>query len=482
MTLEELEVFVTTQANVSMEAYYWWCTALMITIHVGFLMYEVGASRFKNAVSSAVKNLLAFAFMIPTFWLFGWYIYLAFPGGFTPIDLEGYGTPWNVSMGPMLSDQATGVFWAAFTLFACTTASVFSGAVLERIRISAFVFLAVLLGSVCWILGAAWGWHPDGWLVTQFGYHDVGAAGVVHMIAGWFAFGVILNLGPRVGKYNADGSANEIEGHDLRFSFVGLLMIIVGFFGFLGGCLIWAGADLGGWINIYGAPATLSSFAFNTLMGLAGGMIGAFWMSKGNPFWMMSGGCLIWAGADLGGWINIYGAPATLSSFAFNTLMGLAGGMIGAFWMSKGNPFWMMSGGLAGIFSCASGLDVWYPGLAFVLGFVGGVIIIPANNWLHSVFKIDDPVGAVSVHGVAGIWGVVAMGLFASGYPASGDIPPTSFGGQLVGCIVMFLVGFVPGYGVSFVMKMMGWLRVPDAVQIAGIDQAELGLRAHTSA
>ncbi len=423
MTLEELEVFVTTQANVAMEAYYWWCTALMIAIHVGFLMYEVGASRYKNAVSSAVKNLLAFAFMIPTFWLFGWYIYLAFPMGFSPIDLEGYGTPWNVSMGPMLSDQATGVFWAAFTLFACTTASVFSGAVLERIRISAFVFLAVVLGSVAWILGASWGWHPDGWLVTGFGYHDVGAAGVVHMIAGWFAFGVVLNLGPRVGKYNADGSANEIEGHDLRFSFIGLLMIIVGFFGFLGGCLIWAGADFGGWVNIYGAPATLSSFAFNTLMGLAGGMIGAFWMSKGNPFWMMSGG-------------------------------------------------------LAGIFSCASGLDVWYPGLAFVLGFVGGVIIIPANNWLHSVFKIDDPVGAISVHGVAGIWGVIAMGLFASGYPAAGDIPPTSLGGQIVGCIVMFLVGFVPGYGISFVMKMMGWLRVPDAVQQAGIDSAELGLRA----
>ena len=84
---------------------------------------RVGASRYKNAVSSAVKNLLAFAFMIPTFWLFGWYIYLAFPMGFSPIDLEGYGTPWNVSMGPMLSDQATGVFWAAFTLFASTTAS-----------------------------------------------------------------------------------------------------------------------------------------------------------------------------------------------------------------------------------------------------------------------------------------------------------------------------------------------------------------------
>ena len=82
----------------------------MVAIHVGFLMYEVGASRMKNAVSSGVKNLLAFAFMIPTFWLFGWYIYLAFPHGLVPMDMEGYGVPWNVSMGPMLSDQLTGVF------------------------------------------------------------------------------------------------------------------------------------------------------------------------------------------------------------------------------------------------------------------------------------------------------------------------------------------------------------------------------------
>ncbi|GIS78211.1 MAG: hypothetical protein CM1200mP13_15700 [Candidatus Pelagibacterales bacterium] len=88
MTLEELNVFVPTQANVGMEAYYWWCTGLMIIIHVGFLMYEVGQQECKS-VSSGVKNLLAFAFMIPIFWLFGWWIYLAFPGGFVPIDLEG---------------------------------------------------------------------------------------------------------------------------------------------------------------------------------------------------------------------------------------------------------------------------------------------------------------------------------------------------------------------------------------------------------
>ena len=430
MTTEELTSYVIAQSATIAEGWYYVMTGLMVAIHVGFLMYEVGSSRMKNAVSSGVKNLLAFAFMIPTFWLFGWYIYLAFPHGLVPMDMEGYGVPWNVSMGPMLSDQLTGVFWAAFTLFACTTASVFSGAVIERIRISSFVFLAVLLGSVCWNLGASWGWHYDGWLVTKFGYHDVAAAGVVHMIAGWFAFGVVLNLGPRVGRYNKDGTMNEIEGHDLRFSFVGLLMIIVGFFGFLGACLIWPG---------------LPSLGMQ----------------------------------EVTTWTNIYGAPATLGSFAFNTLMGLGGGMIGAFWMSKGNPFWMMSGGLAGIFSCAAGLDIWYPGLAFVLGFVGGVIIIPANNLLHSIFKIDDPVGAISVHGVAGIWGVLAMGIFASGVAGPSDaIPAVSLYGQIIGCIVMFLVGFVPGYVVSFIMKSMNWLRVPDHVQEAGIDKAELGLKA----
>jgi len=427
MTLEELNVFVTTQAKVGMEAYYWWCTGLMIIIHVGFLMYEVGATRQKNAVSSGVKNLLAFAFMIPTFWLFGWWIYLVMYNGFIPADSgygATYGLPWDVSMGPMLSDNATGVFVAAFTLFACTTASIFSGAVIERIRISAFVFLAVILGSVVWNWGASWGWHPSGWLVVGWGFHDVAAAGVVHTIAGFFAFGVLLNLGPRIGKYNEDGSANEIEGHSLVLSFVGLLTLIVGFFGFLGACLIWAGSDTSGWVNIYGANATLSSFVFNTLMGLAGGMIGAFWWSKGNPFWMMSGG-------------------------------------------------------LAGIFICAGGLDIWYPGFAFILGTIAGCVIIPANNWLHNTFKIDDCVGAVSIHGVCGVLGCLSVGLFASGFPSAEGIPPSNLMGQIVGAIVMMLVGFVPGYSISFVMKKFGWLRVPDSVQEAGIDKAELGLKAY---
>ena len=106
-------------------------------------------------------------------------------------------------------------------------------------------------------------------------------------------------------------------------------------------------------------------------------------------------------------------------------------------------------------------------------------VIIPANNWLHNTFKIDDCVGAVSIHGVCGILGMLCVGLFASGFPAAGDIPPSNLMGQIVGTITMALTGFVPGYVISYIMKMAGWLRVPDHIQEAGIDKSELGLQAY---
>ena len=104
--------------------------------------------------------------------------------------------PWVEYMGPHIADNASGVFWGAFTLFAATTASIMSGAVIERIQVVGFVILAIVLGSFAWVVAAAWGWHADGWLVTRFGVHDFGAAGLVHAVAGFFALGVLMNLGP----------------------------------------------------------------------------------------------------------------------------------------------------------------------------------------------------------------------------------------------------------------------------------------------
>ncbi|MEM9472268.1 MAG: ammonium transporter [Pseudomonadota bacterium] len=400
--------------TVNMEIFYWWCIALMVAIHAGFLAYEMGASRTKNVLASGVKNILAFAFIIPTMFLFGWWIYGAMPNGFIPIAATDF-LPWDDNMGPNLSDNATGIFWAAFTLFSATTASIFSGAVLERIRMSGFIMLAVLLGSVVWIWAASWGWHPDGWMLKQLGYHDVGAAGVVHTIAGFFALGVLINLGPRVGKYAADGTPLPLLPHNMPLTLVGLMLIIVGFFGFLGGCIIYNNG--GQWTNIYGQQTTLSAFAFNTLMGFSGGIIGAYWKTR--------------------------------------------------------DPFWMMSGALAGIFAAAAALDVLYPPVAFIVGIIGGIIVPMAGNWLERR-GVDDAVGAWAVHGVGGFWGVLVAGIFASGYPNVGDAPAISFLGQLTGAVVCAAFGFSTGFVASYLLKLAGLLRVPDNVQMVGLDKVKV--------
>ena len=413
MTPAEIEAALQWTTNVNLEIYYFWTVAVMVLIHVGFLMYEMGASRVKHSLASGTKNILAFAIVIPTFYMFGWWIYLAMYNGFIPdFEAGAGGVPWGDAMGPNLQDNATGVFWGAFTLFACTTASIMSGSVIERIRLAAFIVLAVVLGSVVWNLSAAWGWHPDGWMVTKLGYHDVGASGVVHMIAAFFALGILINLGPRLGKYNKDGSANRIQGHSLPMTMAGLLLIVTGFFGFFAACLL------------YGGTAQ---------------------------------------------WTNIYGGATTLSAFCFNILMGVAGGILGAYFKTR-DPFWMMSGALCGVISVAAGMDLWDPSLAFVVGFAGGVIGPIAADLLDKM-KIDDAVGAVSVHGVCGMWGLIAVGLFMGGYPTHADgVPPISLGGQFLGMIVMALLGFIPGYVLSLIFKVCGVLRSSDGVQTAGMD------------
>lgn len=430
------ELATVIQANaagntIAAELYYYLTIPLMVLIHVGFLAYEMGASRVKNVLTSSIKNILAFAFLVPTFYYAGWFVYWAFPTGFTmsagPNGISGLeyavavANPMGEVMGPNLADSATGVFWGAFTLFAATTASIMSGAVIERIRLFAFILLAVVLGGFAWVFAGAWGWHADGFLVTRFGYHDFGAAGVVHMVAGFFALGVLINLGPRIGKFNSDGSSNHIPGHSMPLTLVGLMTIIVGFWGFLMGCVIFPGEA---------------------------------WSWSATQF------------------TTIYGTPLNLSAITFNILMGFAGGIIGA-WVFTRDPFWMMSGGLGGIIACAAGLDLWWPPTAFVIAFIGAAMMPKAARMLEKM-GIDDAVGAVSVHGVVGLWGVLSVGIFASGYPAllgdAGTVPTTSFMGQAVGALVMFAAGFIPGYGLSLLLRMFGMLRVPENTEIAGLD------------
>ena len=196
------------------EFYYWITVALMFLIHVGFCMYEVGASRQKNHLHTLLKNTMLIPLVTITWFFFGWWIYWAFAGG--PGITGGIGhpdpsfaeasVPWSEGMGPRLDDRITGVFWAAFLLFAWTAASIVSGAVIERIRKFAFWMIAILIGSVTWSIDAAWGWSYGGWMVEILGYHDAYASGVIHAIAGGCALGVLVVLGPRLGKFAPDGT------------------------------------------------------------------------------------------------------------------------------------------------------------------------------------------------------------------------------------------------------------------------------------
>ncbi len=427
-----------TTNTVFAETYYYLTIPLMILIHAGFLAYEMGASRHKNVLSSGVKNILAFAFMLPTFWYFGWWVYWGFPTGLPgaagPNGISGseyasaIALPWVEYMGPNIADNASGVFWGAFAMFAATTASIMSGAVIERIQTVGFVICAIVLGSFAWVVAAAWGWHADGWMVQKWGVHDFGAAGLVHAVAGFFALGVLMNLGPRIGKFNDDGTANHIAGHNMPLTCVGLMLIIAGFWGFLMACVI---------------------------------VPGEAWSWFPDKF------------------ATIYGTPITLSALSFNILMAMAGGTIGA-WLMTRDPFWMMSGMLAGIISAASGLDIYWPGLTLLVSFGAGVILQPAAAILER-FKIDDAVGAVTVHGTIGVYGVVMLGIFASGFPAlQGEgAPVITLWGQVLGAIVFALIGFVPGWITAFILKSVGMLRVPANAEEHGLDPVKVAAQAY---
>lgn len=423
MTIEEQ---IALDSAILAEQFYFFTVALMWLIHVGFMSYEAGASRRKNVMSTAMKNILTIAVVTPTFYYFGWWIYGCMQEGFiiSSTTDDFYGAfcastyPWSANMGPNLSDNITGVFWAAFLLFSWTTASIMSGAVIERIRISAYLLLAGILGSVVWILDAAWGWSAGGWLIRHFGFHDAIASGVVHGVAGVFALGVLLNLGPRIGKYGSGGVVRTFKPHNTHLTLLGLMLIFTGFYAFYAACLV------------------IQSTAFP-------------------------------------GWGNIYLSPATLSAITFTITIGFAGGFTGGYFASKGDPFWTVSGGLAGVISVSAGADIYAPSLVYLLSIFGGAFAVWVGTWIERRLRIDDAVGAVAVHGACGFLGLLYVGVFAAGFPTGVDNVESSMLGQLVGMLTFFALGFIPGYGVSWLLKRFNLLRVPPEVEVYGLDRAE---------
>jgi ammonia channel protein AmtB len=383
-----------------------------------------------------LKNSMLIPLVTITWFFFGWWIYWAFPGG--PFITGGIGhpdpsfaeayTPWGESMGPRLDDRISGVFWAAFLLFAWTAASIVSGAVIERIRKFAFWMVAIMIGSVTWSIDAAWGWHYSGWMVELLGYHDAYASGVIHAIAGGCALGVLIVLGPRLGKFAADGTPRDLLPHNPWLVCIGLFMIYTGFWGFYVACNV---------------PVATPDF-------IAGQITGTTQTAT-----------------------TIYLTPTTLSAITMNFLMSLAGGMLAGYMVSKGDAFWTYSGGLAGIITASAGNDIYHPYQALIIGAIGTFIMYKLHYWVERTFKVDDAVGAVAVHGYAGFIGLVIAGFVLWGHPSS---PYEGFAainpvGNFVGAIIMFWVlGFIPGWGLAKILQAFNLLRIPREVELLGLD------------
>jgi Amt family ammonium transporter len=386
-TTQELSDKLTLDSQILSEQFYYYTVVVMWLIHVGFMSYEAGASRRKNVMSTAMKNILTIAVVTPTFYYFGWWIYGCFNTGIIPFRPSDFVNsahasevamanfcsttyPWAANLGPNLQDHISGVFWAAFLLFSWTTASIMSGALIERVRLSAYLVLGSILGSVIWILDASWGWSAYGFLNMRYGFHDSIAGLVVHGVAGAFTLGVLLNLGPRIGKYTRAGLARTFRPHNLHLTIMGLMLIFTGFYGFYAACLVIQSTTLPGWGNIY---------------------------------------------------LN----PTTLSSITFAITIGFAGGFTGGYFASRGDPFWTLSGGLAGVISVSAGADIYAPSLDYLIAMFGGALAVYAGNFIEKKLRIFLPLG--------------------------------------------FFGGYIP----SWIMKKLNLLRVPPEVELEGLDMAE---------
>jgi ammonium transporter, Amt family len=415
------------------EFYYWVTVVIMFLIHVGFCMYEVGASRRRNHMHTLMKNTMLIPLVTITFFFFGWWIYWAFPNGpfiTGGLNLEAGAAnlPTSETMATNLGDRITGVFWAAFLLFSWTAASIVSGAVIERIRSGAFWIIAVMIGSVTWIIDAAWGWHPEGWMVKLLGYHDAYASGVIHGIAGGTALGVLVVLGPRLGRFAADGTPRVFAPHNPWLVTIGLFLIYTGFWGFYAACNV---------------PIISPE-------GIGGQITGETWTAT-----------------------TIYLTPTTLGAITVNFLMSLSGGLLVGYLVSKGDAFWTYSGGLAGIITASAGNDLYHPIQAMVIAGIGTWCAYKLHYWVERTFKIDDAVGAVAVHGYAGFIGLVIAGFVLWGYPSSpyeGYAAVNPLGNTIGAVIMFFVLGFVPAWIVSKLLDAGGLLRVPREVELMGLD------------
>jgi len=301
-------------------------------------------------------------------------------------------------------------------VFVATAMSIVSGAVAERMKIFSFFIFAIVFTGIIYPMEGSWTWNGASvfglYTLGDLGFSDFAGSGIVHMAGAAAAIAGVIVLGARKGKYNKDGSSNAIPGANLPLATLGTFILWLGWFGFNGGSVLAMASK-------ESANAVAMVF-LNTNAAAAGGVIAAIILVK-----------LLWGKVDL--------------SMALN-------------------------GALAGLVAITAGPDTPTALEATLIGAVGGVIVVFSISILDKTFKIDDPVGAISVHGVVGLWGLLAVPLTNSG---------VSFSGQLIGAATIFVWVFGTSLALWLVLKAVMGIRVTEEEEDAGLDLTECGEKAY---
>jgi ammonium transporter, Amt family len=403
------------QTNYALDTFYFLVMgALVMFMAPGFAMLEAGLVRSKNTAEILLKNVALFGIACIMYLICGYYImYLgAVEGGVIPdfgmwIGAENTAEDAIASGGETYYSARSDYFFQV--VFVATAMSIVSGAVAERMKLWAFLAFAVVMTGLIYPLQGMWTWG-GGW-ISAAGYSDFAGSGIVHMAGAAAALAGVLLLGPRKGKYGPNGQVNAIPGANLPLATLGMFILWFGWFGFNGGSELKTS-------NIDEANAVAQVFV-NTNIAACGGLVAALITAK-----------LLFGKADLTMALN--GALAGLVSITADPLSPMA---------------------------------QW----AMIIGAMGGVIVVLSIVTLDKL-KLDDPVGAISVHGVAGIWGILAV-VFNNG--------DATIGGQLIGILGIFGWVFGASLIVWGILKVVMGIRMSEEEEYEGGDLAECGLEAY---
>lgn len=386
-------------------------TALVFIMHLGFAGVEAGFGQSKNTVNILFKNTLTpilgiltyaivgFNLMYPGFDVPGWF-------GFAGFGLETSGTADN-TVGYM---DAGMTYWTDFlfqAMFAATAATIVSGAVAERIKLTAYLLFTLIFVGIVYPIIGSWKW--GGGALDAMGFYDFAGSTLVHSVGGWGALAGIIILGPRLGKY-VDGKVVDKPGSSVPLAVIGVFLLWLGWFGFNGG-------------SVLSADPGLVSFVLVTtsLAACAGGLAG------------FVTGYIAFKRLDLG---------------------------------------MVLNGILAGLVGITAGADVIEPGNAILVGTIAGILVVLSAITLDKL-KLDDVVGAVSVHLTCGIWGTLAVGIFSIN-------PDHSFGVQLKSVLIIGVTAFVAAALIFLILKYTIGIRVSEEHEKEGLDSHEHGIRGYT--